>query len=51
MVWVLQNQDGNSTLFLIDDPKSGTVSGPRSYAVASATVLSRLAPFATHRAA
>jgi hypothetical protein len=36
MVWVLQNQDGNSTLSLID-PKSGTVSGPLTYAVASAT--------------
>jgi hypothetical protein len=35
-VWALQNQDGNSTLSLID-PKTHTVSGPFHYANASAT--------------
>jgi hypothetical protein len=35
-VWALQNQDGNSTLTLID-PEDGTVSKPIPYAVASAT--------------
>src|SRR3974390_1197825 len=35
LVWALQNQDGNSTLSLID-PKAHTVSGPIAYAVASA---------------
>src|SRR5215467_8677516 len=34
LVWALQNQDGNSTLSLID-PKKHTVSGPIPYAVAS----------------
>ena len=33
-VWALQNQDGNSTLALID-PKTHTVSGPIPYAVVS----------------
>lgn len=36
LVWALQNQDGNSTLSLID-PKAHTVSGPFPYAVTSAT--------------
>jgi hypothetical protein len=36
LVWALQNQDGNSTLSLID-PKAHTVSGPIPYAVTSAT--------------
>jgi hypothetical protein len=36
MVWALQNQDGNSTLSLIN-PTTGTVSAPLSYAVTSAT--------------
>src|SRR6516165_4702511 len=36
MVWALQNQDGNSTLSLIN-PKTHTVSGPFSYAAASST--------------
>jgi hypothetical protein len=35
-VWALQNQDGNSTLSIID-PTTHTVSGPLSYAVMSAT--------------
>jgi hypothetical protein len=35
-VWALQNQDGNSTLSLIN-PKAHTVSGPIPYAVASGT--------------
>ena len=35
IVFVLQNQDGNSTLSLID-PKMGKISGPLSYSVASA---------------
>ena len=35
-VFALQNQDGNSTLSLIN-PTTGTVSGPLSYAVTSAT--------------
>ena len=35
-VWALQNQDGNSTLSLIN-PKTHTVSGPIPYAVKSAT--------------
>jgi hypothetical protein len=35
-VWALQNQDGNSTLSLIN-PKTHTVSGPIPYAVTSAT--------------
>jgi hypothetical protein len=35
-VWALQNQDGNSTMSLIN-PKAHTVSGPIPYAVASAT--------------
>jgi hypothetical protein len=34
--WALQNQDGNSTLSLIN-PKAHTVSGPIPYAVTSAT--------------
>ena len=34
LVWALQNQDGNSTLTLID-PKANTVSGPIPYAVTS----------------
>ena len=34
LVWALQNQDGNSTLTLIN-PKAGTISKPISYAVAS----------------
>jgi hypothetical protein len=36
MVFALQNQDGNSTLSLID-PATGKVSGPLSYSVTSAT--------------
>jgi sugar lactone lactonase YvrE len=36
LVWALQNQDGNSTLTLID-PKANTVSAPIPYAVTSAT--------------
>src|SRR5215469_16918946 len=36
LVWALQNQDGNSTLSLID-PKAHTVTGPIAYAVKSAT--------------
>jgi hypothetical protein len=36
LVWALQNQDGNSTLSLLN-PKTHTVSGPIPYAVASAT--------------
>ena len=36
LVWALQNQDGNSTLSLID-PKKHTVSGPIPYAVKSST--------------
>jgi sugar lactone lactonase YvrE len=36
LVWALQNQDGNSTLSLIN-PKAHTVSGPIPYAVTSAT--------------
>jgi DNA-binding beta-propeller fold protein YncE len=35
-VWALQNQDGNSTLSIIN-PKTHTVSGPIPYAVTSAT--------------
>jgi hypothetical protein len=35
-VWALQNQDGNSTLSLID-PKTRSVSGPFSYQVPSST--------------
>ena len=35
-VFALQNQDGNSTLSLID-PTTGTVSSPLSYGVTSAT--------------
>jgi predicted secreted protein len=35
-IWALQNQDGNSTLTLID-PKTHTVSAPLSYANTSAT--------------
>lgn len=35
-VWALQNQDGNSTLSLIN-PKTHSVSGPIPYAVTSAT--------------
>jgi hypothetical protein len=35
-VWVMQNQDGNSTLTRID-PSTGQVSAPLSYAVASST--------------
>jgi hypothetical protein len=35
-VWALQNQDGNSTLSLIN-PKAHSVSGPIPYAVTSAT--------------
>jgi hypothetical protein len=34
LVWALQNQDGNSTLTLID-PKAKTTSGPISYALPS----------------
>src|ERR1700676_217876 len=36
MIWALQNQDGNSTLSLID-PKTGTIGDPLNYAVSSAT--------------
>jgi hypothetical protein len=36
LVWALQNQDGNSTLSLIN-PKTGSVAGPIPYAVKSAT--------------
>ena len=36
LVWALQNQDGNSTLSLID-PKKHTVTGPIPYAVKSST--------------
>src|SRR5215469_11279326 len=36
LVWALQNQDGNSTLSLID-PKAHTVTAPIPYAVTSAT--------------
>ena len=36
VVWALQNQDGNSTLSLID-PKTGSVGAPLSYAVTSTT--------------
>src|SRR5215469_395086 len=36
LVWALQNQDGNSTLSLID-PKKHTVTGPIPYAVTSST--------------
>ena len=36
LVWALQNQDGNSTLSLID-PATQKVTGPLSYAVTSAT--------------
>ena len=36
IVWALQNQDGNSTLSLID-PKEHTVTGPIPYAVQSST--------------
>lgn len=36
LVWALQNQDGNSTLSLID-PKTHTVTGPIAYAVKSST--------------
>jgi hypothetical protein len=36
MVWALQNNDGNSTLSLIN-PATGTVTGPLSYAVTSST--------------
>jgi len=36
LVWALQNQDGNSTLTLID-PKAKTISGPIPYAVTSST--------------
>jgi hypothetical protein len=36
MVWALQNNDGNSTLSLIN-PKTNIVSAPLSYAVTSAT--------------
>ena len=36
MVWAMQNQDGNSTLSLID-PEAHTVSSPIPYAVPSAT--------------
>lgn len=36
LVWALQNQDGNSTLSLID-PKKHTVTGPIPYAVQSST--------------
>jgi hypothetical protein len=35
-IWALQNQDGNSTLSLID-PETGTVTGPLSYAVPSSS--------------
>jgi hypothetical protein len=35
-VWAMQNQDGNSTLSLID-PKTGAVTGPLSYVDPSAT--------------
>jgi hypothetical protein len=35
-VWALQNQDGNSTLTLVN-PKTGALTGPISYAVTSAT--------------
>src|SRR5215467_11899526 len=34
LVWALQNQDGNSTLSLID-PKARTITGPIPYAVTS----------------
>ena len=36
LVWALQNQDGNSTLTLIN-PKTNTLTGPIPYAVTSAT--------------
>jgi hypothetical protein len=36
MVYAMQNQDGNSTLSLID-PKTGKISAPLSYGVTSAT--------------
>lgn len=36
LVWALQNQDGNSTLSIIN-PKTHTVTGPTPYAVKSAT--------------
>src|SRR5215469_18927595 len=36
LVWALQNQDGNSTLSLID-PKARTITGPIPYAVTSST--------------
>jgi hypothetical protein len=36
VVWALQNQDGNSTLSLID-PVTGTVTGPLSYATPSSS--------------
>jgi hypothetical protein len=36
LVWALQNQDGNSTLSLIN-PKTRTVAGPIPYAVTSST--------------
>jgi len=36
LVWALQNQDGNSTLTLID-PKAKTISAPIPYAVTSST--------------
>jgi hypothetical protein len=36
LVWALQNQDGNSTLSVID-PKKRTVTGPIPYAVTSGT--------------
>lgn len=36
LVWAMQNQDGNSTLTLID-PKTQTVSAPISYAVPSSS--------------
>ena len=35
-IWALQNQDGNSTLSIID-PEDHTVSKPLSYAVPSST--------------
>jgi hypothetical protein len=35
-IWALQNQDGNSTLSLID-PEAGTVTGPLPYAVSSSS--------------
>ena len=45
LLWALQNQDGNSTLSLIN-PGKGTVSGPFSYAVTSGTRVTTMWPSA-----